>query len=721
MYLQRDDIKHVFRWNSFKFTGTSNLNNDGEIGTDTSDYVIPANGTKVTVPPGDKYHFQFNQHDDEGNGAKAIFFVQSSDKNVNIDNRSIYVYSEIIQVYGKPNSTANITMTSLGSISSTVTLNFKFDDCPPGYRVDKKRNESGSSCKCANEYPDGIPGIVECDDSLYQAYITRFYWGGYYIEKHNKNVTVFVTALCPEGYCNYSKSYKSLMPKDGSELDFCSDQNRNGTTCGECMDGYSISSRSNCIKCKHGTAKGILFFILYECLPTLLFVSAILLFNVNITSGHWNALIFYFQIVENLNLYALQSPKDYPKGIATLIEIHQNVYGVWNLDFFEAIKPQTCYIQGMKNVFELNSLKYITLLFPLGLIGAIILFKNCTCFRDHCNVPICNRFQQWCVRFTNRWNGWFGETSLIHGLAAFIVVSYTRVALLSMNFFISGVLYESHTRIFEVRTHLVGTIGYFSLEHTRYLIPASFFLLIALMLPCYLILRPLCKKLCSNYGKEEQCNRCDHVICCCGCVDITKVDQLLSEFYGPFKGNYQFYAGLLFLYRLAFYATLAFTPSLQIQYCVQQCLLVAVLLIHSILQPYDEEYKFANILDALIFFNLSCINALTVYNFYSVIDIQGDSNTVVAIQLFLIYLPLFYIPCHFIWWFRRKCCTRGAVNGGQVPLRQQNYNEANDNERIHLLQQPVFDLEGERERVREMLQQYSVNTQDDYVVIEGTV
>ena len=660
-HVNENDIKHVFHWNCFSFTGTSKLSNGKEIATDTTYYSVPPNGTKVTISPGEKYHLQFNQSDDEGHDAKAIFYVQSKDTAVSsVDRRSIYMHSDIMQVYGRPDSTANITLTSVGSIASTVILNVTFDHCPPGFVADDNQTPNNNvSCNCANDHPNGIPGIVECDDDLYRAYITRFYWAGY-----SEN-GVFVTSLCPSGYCSYNGStgYKILLPKNRSELDFCSHQNRNGTICGECMSGYTISSKSTCIKCDHGTALGILFFILYECLPMLVFIFLILIFNLHITSD-WNSLIFYFQIVGNLNLYALQSAHDYHhKATAVFIKIHQNLYGIWNLEFFQTIKPNTCYIQGMKNVFKLNLLKFAALLFPISLIGVLYLLMNhCNCSR-----PICNKCKQKWNSFTAKWKKWFDdgrETFLIHGLAAFIVVCYTRVALLSMKFLISTPLYHDHKHIYENRAYLAGTIKYFSTQHAPYVLFALLFLLISVIVPVYLIIKPLYEKLCHLCPTpEEQDGKCDPPLCCCaGRAKKLKCKEFLNEFYGPFKHNCQFYAGFFFVYRLAFYATFAFTPTLQIQYCVQQFLLVTILVIHSVLQPYNTTYKYSNILDALIFFNLNCINALAVYNFYSVIDIQGESDTAIAFQLLFTYLPLLYVFYRFVLWFKKACFTNNKLN-----------------------------------------------------------
>ena len=408
-----NDIRLVFHWNAFNFTGTSNLTNGKEIATDTTYYSVPLSGTKVTVFPGEKYHLQFNQSDDEGRDAKAIFYVQSKDAAVSsVDRRSVYMHSDIMQIYGKPDTTANITLTSLGSIPSTVTLNVTFDYCPPGFVADDNQTPNNKvSCKCANDHLNGIPGIVECNNDLYQAYITRFYWAGYYTNAKDKSPNeVFVTSLCPSGYCNYNGSteYKILLPKNRSELDFCSHQNRNGTICGECMSGYTISSKSTCIKCDHGTGMGILFFILYECLPTLLFIFVIIILNLRITFGEWNSVIFYFQIVGNLNLYALHSTQDYRHKAATIfIKTHQNIYGIWNLEFFQTIKPEICYFKGMTNVFELNVLKFGAFIFPIGLILVLYWFTNyCKC---NCSRPVCNKCKQKYDNFTSKWKYWLVE------------------------------------------------------------------------------------------------------------------------------------------------------------------------------------------------------------------------------------------------------------------------------------------------------------------------
>ena len=658
-HLDTNDVKNVFHWKSFEFngeSGTHNFSRKYEIATAANN--LTTCQSTINVSPGEKYLLPFKHHDDEGNNANVIFFVQSNNETAgSVDDQSIYVYGDIMQVYGAPNTNFNITVTSLGPIPYSVIMNVEFDYCPPGYIAYKKgKYDNTTSCKCGDTHPDAIPGISGCNETLYQAYITRYHWGGIH-EPSGK----FVTAMCPHGYCTIAKSkYNSLLPRRRSDLDSfqCQDQYRTGDICGECMSGYGISSQSNCIRCAHGTLKGLGLFVAYECLPTIVFISIILFFNVNVTSGYWNSLIFYFQVVEILNLYALQSTEQYSKGFQIMINIHKYTFRIWNLEYYS---PDVCYISGMKNVFALYALQYVTVVIAFGLVLALVGITNlppelCSSCqgqnvettengRDHHIRKLYNDV----IRMYNQWFG--GRSRVLQGLATVLVLSYTKIALLSMKFFIPGPLYTSYEERIETRVHHVGTMKYFQGQHLYYVIPAMVLLILSAAVPCYLIVKSVCQIIYSKYH-YEWCSKVDKALNLCFSSD--KVEQFLQAFYGSFKDDYRFYGGFFFVYRLALYVTFAFTTSLMAQYCWQQCLLGFFLFVHSVLQPYNDMYAFANKLDALIFLNLIVINALSTYNFYSVIDIQSQSQAALAIQLIFIYLPLLYIPFRFIWYCRSR-------------------------------------------------------------------
>ena len=546
-----------------------------------------------------------------------------------------------MQVYGAPNTNFNITVTSLAPIPYSVTMNITFDYCPPGYIAYKKgKYDNSTSCKCGDSHSDGIPGISDCNETLYRAYITRYKWGGIH-EPSGK----FVTAMCPQDYCTFAKSkYNSLLPRKRSDLDSfqCQDQYRTGDICGECMSSYSISSQSNCIKCTHGILKGLGLFFAYKCLPTILFVSIILFLNINIASGHWNSLIFYFQVVEVLNLYALQSTEEYSEGFQIVINIHKYAFGIWNLEFYS---PDVCYISGIKNVFGLYALHYATVIIAFGLGFVLFVIKNLPCTKkckgihnnqqnnrqgiieehndqEHVEQNGVNIEQNaennveggFGSHIKNKFKKWWGSKSqLIHGLTTVVVLTYTKIALLSMKFFVPGPMYVSYHEKIDTRVHLVGTMKYGQGDHLYYVFPALVLLGLAGLVPCYLILKSFTARhedeWCRRFDRHQRCKTFDDTLYCC--VNKAKGNEFLDEFYTSFNKNCRYYAGLFFIYRLALYATFAFTPSLMIQYCVQQCLLGFFLFVHSVLQPYNEHFPFANKLDALIFMKLIVINAVS--------------------------------------------------------------------------------------------------------------
>ena len=76
-------------------------------------------------------------------------------------------------------------------------------------------------------------------------------------------------------------------------------------------------------------------------------------------------------------------------------------------------------------------------------------------------------------------------------------------------------------------------------------------------------------------------------------------------------------------------------------YMLLELILVTILVIHAIAQPYSNRRH--NILDTLILFNLIIINGITLYNYHYAKYYRYDRygiEVLIHIQLFLIHLPL---------------------------------------------------------------------------------
>jgi len=107
------------------------------------------------------------------------------------------------------------------------------------------------------------------------------------------------------------------------------------------------------------------------------------------------------------------------------------------------------------------------------------------------------------------------NASFIHGLATVIVLSCTKVALISMKFIIPSALYGSKGEIVEIRVHHVGTINYFQGDHLWYAIPSCFLVIMSFIFPLYLIIKPLWGQLFDDNGSGGCWKKCHDKSCCC--------------------------------------------------------------------------------------------------------------------------------------------------------------------------------------------------------------
>ena len=99
-------------------------------------------------------------------------------------------------------------------------------------------------------------------------------------------------------------------------------------------------------------------------------------------------------------------------------------------------------------------------------------------------------------------------------------------------------------------------------------------------------------------------------------------------------------SGLFFIYRIVFLLVLVGTPRLDWFYGLVQLVLVIMLTIQSLLQPFQETKH--NVLAVLVFFMLSLINCLSIIKYLFIYsDVNTDAVHVFQwFRLILVYLPI---------------------------------------------------------------------------------
>ena len=542
-----------------------------------------------------------------------------------IDSVYSYTANGIIQLTGIPhdNSTVELSLQTTSPIKTETRMHIVLTECPPGFYL--KMNSTSSVCRCSVDViSQQYHGISHCDDDDFQAILNPGYWGGCLHQGK------FVTGQCPLGFCDHSQS-EFVLPHTctGINDQLCGSMHRKGILCGECEDNYTVyyhSNRYKCGKCKYHEL-GMLFYALTELLPVTILFIVIVIFGVSFTSGPANSFIFFAQVLNFFDVTSLGSLQ-FPDVVVDLTNIYQFIFGAFNFDFFKLDIFSFCLWKNAK-ILDVFVFKYVTTTYAILLLVVFILGVRC--------IPRCYSCLQRCVFRPPI------TSSLIQGISALLIISYTQCAKVSFQILTAQSLRGGGLQRKKTVVFLSGQTDYFSRAHLPYAIPAVFVIILTTIPPILLIVYPKFTKFCkkdvdalSGQGDSEH----DH-------VSIFSQWQIrftpfFDSFQGCFKDNCRYFSGLFFIYRLAISMAFALSDNGMELYFTLEVIVIIMLALHAIAQPY--KHTFFNKLDTIIFADLALINGLSIYNFYWA---QFGFNKIVAIassiQVALIYLPLTYM------------------------------------------------------------------------------
>ena len=596
----------------------------------------------LKLSPGEKHNLSIIAKDDLNNTVSAVITASAFPPEIAaIDGASLYITDNMVQVNGKIGSSFFITFHTVGRKQISIVMNATFVDCPSGFVYDI--NEQKCVCSAATPSQQYL-GIVRCSVRRFESYQTKGYWAGC-----DQNGAL-LTAKCPLGYCRKDESTTyntNRLPKTCQGLDevICGARNRSGLLCGECTPNHTVffhSEQHNCHICKLGHI-GWLFYVLSELLPVTLVFLTVVLFNIHLTSGLWNGVILYAQIIDFIEASSLLSLNNHPKGVSILTSIYHFIYSMFNLDFFKFEDDLSFCLWNGATVMDVLAFKYVTSACTILLLSLLLLVFKYPCCNDNCQ---------------NAWDGCktlvkrsHQRNWIVHGISAFLVLSYAQCVKVSFQILSSIQLYGEGKMPVITVVVLSGNIEFLSPAHLCYALPAMFVLLMTTLPLILLIMYPNGQQLfalCvgeSNIDKIQQC--CDVRLCSCirQTTRITRFKPLFDSFQGCFKDKFRFFASMLFLYR--FIASMICAVSLNpvSLYVSIEVLIILMLCIHAWAQPYER--RFYNILDAFMYTNLAIVNGLSLFNYYWVSNPTNSNFEIVHItkivQLILIYLPLMYV------------------------------------------------------------------------------
>ena len=483
--------------------------------------------------------------------------------------------------------------------------------CSPGFFFDTVTE----SCKCsADSQSHSYPAIVKCNEL--GAFIKSNYWIGYY-PGGEKNSDHLYTAFFPSPFENYTTL--QVLPKSSDYLsDFVCGNTREGVLCGACKMGYSALYHSKEMVCRRNTMScnfGVIIFLLSEILPVMLFFTIVMMFGINFSLGSLNGFIFYSQIVDAFSQdLVLSEIKHGSMSFKVLKSGYQLIYGIFNFDYFSTFP--FCLWKGA-NIMDVIAFKYVTTTFAFLLIIFIVVAMN------HSTKRCSSHNFSFLKHFLGK------RSSATHGISAVLIICYgqcTRVGFILL----TKTYLKGKSGVDPIPVTYYGGLSYFGNEHLPYAIPAIIFTIVLVCLPpFFLILYP------SSFHLLELCGLSEHryVNVVSHLLSLSRFVPLLDVFQSSYKDKTRFIAGFYFLYRVLAFLTYMYSET------VPQVLLpVLILGIHSILQPYKSWQH--NVIDALIFLNITIINCLTITIKFSLITENTENiQTLEMIQLGFIYLP----------------------------------------------------------------------------------
>ena len=589
--------------------------------------LVHNNQLPLQIIPGEQFSHKVTLADDLHNPVNATFQASISDNpNVSVDSAFSSCLSDQIVLKGEPNQTARLFLQTISPRQTYVKLDVKLSNCPPGFVLEE------NTCVCNAHL---IVGFLRCDTNTLNSYIIRDYWIGLVHHKNDPSRMELAIGICPPFFCDYNgtdiTSPGVKLPKNTSLLNeaICG-LSRMGTLCGDCNSEYTTHFHSPSFRCKPvkpGLCKaGWLFYILSELVPVTATFVTVLVLNISFTSGAVNGFILFSQLINSLDVNA-EGLISLHNSVLVFVRGYRVIYGFFNLDYFSVETLSFC-LWTNASALDMIAFKYVTVAY------ALLLMITVVCFMNKCGGRCLGKW--WRITKLN--------SSVIHGMTTFLVICYAQCIYVSIPLLLRY-YYTPQTGIplqpIEV-VWLNGNIDYFSRRHLPYALPALFCMLTIGILPPFLLLMyPLAFRVFAFFGLEDT----KPVEFVSNRLPMGILKPLFDSFQGCFKDNLRFFAGLYFIYRWIGLTADAVTSSHSTFFTVVEILLLIILSLHAVCQPYID--KVHNIIDTMLFTNLAIINAISFANYHRVrnyyrnkIYYSQTMNLSIAIQLVLIYLPV---------------------------------------------------------------------------------
>ena len=498
------------------------------------------------------------------------------------------------------------------------------------------RNETSGACECSD-----IPNrAVLCDPTIPRTSVLDCYC---MTSNHEQNETEL--GLCLYGCGHSGHLLYHRLSQNLSELTeyTCGQTNRESSLCGRCKAGFSpivYSYDMSCINCTGMTYNWIKY-IAVAYIPLTFFFLFLVIVRFSGTSPLVRGFISICQGMVSpvcMRFYLI-----YAKGttyIDAAFKAFSTLYGVWNLDFFRMIIPPICLdispIQAL-------ALDYAIAFYPLLLVVVSYILISLHSRDVRVVVWLWKPFNKLFYLIKQDWDL---EGSVIKAFGTFFLLSYLKILNVTVDLLVYTNMYTLPLgeQSYQVKRVLYyeSTIEYFGDQHLCYGIFAVFVAIFVVILPLvFLVVYPMCwfQKCLNYFGVQRQ-----------------SVDMLVNCYQGYYKDgtngtrDYRCFSIIFFLGQI--FIMMLFTIS-KSNYCflLGAILIIVVMFLLFTLQPYKEQFKFYNIIDALMLLILALVFVIVIATDEASLRDAYFSTPLYVLLGVVEIAPCLYLIGLVIWWF----------------------------------------------------------------------
>ena len=601
--------------------------------------------------PGEMIHLNITVRDDLGHlmSNTVVFNAEIFNKSqVQVSPPFRFVTNQSVVLTGEPiNDTVIMKLDTVFSRDWHIKYSVNVLECPTGYKPMYDMEYGGDICKCSLNN-NSFGNHLRCaDGQSHSVFIDNGYWIGV-LEKDGHGP--FYMGNCPPRYCKVSKNgngnelengYK-LQSAFSQELDneICSQANRTGVLCGQCIGNFSVSVNTIdyiCVNCSDASLLGLnlTLYLLGNYVPVVVLFLVIIAFNIRLTTGPAVSFIFFCQIVgfgNGITELIVATKANIPSFLDYLYKIPFNVLNLSFL-FLQLLDYHICF-RGLNalDVTQLNALVALTPLLMIFIVIVAVKLKE-TCYSRAVSYRIVTLCRGKCSCLLKQERNL--KTSLLHAFAAFILLSYNNFCVSASElleqlglFNESGAYYPRYVSYHA--GHIFTDSAYFQF---RYALSAYLMLLIFVFPPLVLLL----------WFPVHLFERCivSQATCIRKYYPADKMAIFLDTFQGCYRDKMRFFAGLYLLCRVAIFLTASQSVNLYNEYSIQAVMCLALLVLIAIFQPYQQ--KHLNIVDILILADLVIIQVIRAYLIYSG---KNSESWVYWVCYVLIFLPVLYMAIY---------------------------------------------------------------------------